>query len=392
MSYFQEERPKSRVGIWILMLLLVIAVGFGSAFITWQIVGSQNTVNEPPSAAELPNNNQPQSNLTQQGAPDLGNAEPPDLEEQATLITSIANKVGPAVVGITNFSSARDLFRGEQEIEQSAGSGVIISNDGYIITNDHVISGANRLMVSLADGRQVEADVIGTDPRSDLAVIKVAESNLTVAQFGDSDQLQVGELAVAIGNPGGNDFARSVTVGYLSGLNRQITTAEGQRLSLIQTDAAINPGNSGGALLNSKGQLIGINTIKIASSYFEGMGFAIPCNTARDIADSLIKNGKVIRPALGVSLLRDITPSLARYNNLVVDYGVMVMPAAGSPADRAGMMDNDIVIAVDDKKIESGSQLQDEIFSRRVGEEVNVTVVRKDENVVLTVILGELGD
>ena len=246
------------------------------------------------------------------------------------------------------------------------------------------------MIVSLADGRQVEAEIVGTDPRTDLAVIKINANNLTVARFGNSDDLRVGDLAIAIGNPGGAEFARSVTQGIISGLNRLLVTEEGLQFRLIQTDAAINPGNSGGALVDIKGRVVGINSIKIAREGFEGMGFAIPSNTVQDIVSDLIKYKKVIRPALGVYMIRDVDKELAEYNDLGVDYGVLVDPQPGGPSAEAGMKRYDIIIQIDGKKITNRFDLQNEVFDKKVGDTISVVVVRNGDKVELSVKLGEL--
>ncbi len=304
---------------------------------------------------------------------------------------AVGQKVSPSVVFISNIVNARTFMSsGAQEVTASTGSGVIYSQDGYIITNNHVVDGASKISVKLYDGTSYIAEVVGTDPRTDLAVIKIDATGLQPADFGDSDQLVMGELAVAIGNPAGENFANSLTQGVISGLNRTIETEDGVQLKLVQTDAAINPGNSGGALCNGKGQVIGINTIKISIAGYEGMGFAIPSNTVMDISKQLIENGKVTRPALGVSIYTNVTKQLAYYNDLAVDYGVMVLTLADGSSEKAGLKNYDIIIAVDDQKVETGGQLQDIIFSKKIGDTVKVTVQRDQEKLNFDVTLGEL--
>ncbi|MBQ7760123.1 MAG: trypsin-like peptidase domain-containing protein, partial [Acidaminococcaceae bacterium] len=208
-----------------------------------------------------------------------------------TPIVSAAKKVGPAVVGITNKAYVRDFFNRVKFIERGTGSGVIYdAQNGLIATNHHVVEGASEIIVSLTDGRTVKGKVLGEDAATDLAVVKVEEKDLPVAAFGDSDTLQVGEPAIAIGNPLGLEFRGSVTAGVISALNRSIELGE-RKFNLIQTDAAINPGNSGGALVNADGEVIGINSAKIAVSGVEGIGFAIPVNTAKPILDQLADKG-----------------------------------------------------------------------------------------------------
>ena len=219
-----------------------------------------------------------------------------------TPIVQAAKKVGPAVVGITNKALVRDYFNRTQLVEQGSGSGVIYSKDGLIATNNHVVAGAQEIVVSLPDGKTYNGKVLGTDPNTDLAVVKIdADEELPVAEFGDSDSLMVGEPAIAIGNPLGMEFRGSVTAGVISALNRSLDMGE-RRFRLIQTDAAINPGNSGGALVNADGQVIGINSAKIAASGVEGIGFAIPINEAKPILKELAEKGRI-----GTLIVKDLS-------------------------------------------------------------------------------------
>lgn len=317
------------------------------------------------------------------------------LPAGAAPVVDIAKQVGPAVVGISN-RAARVDFWGEAHgsVEQGSGSGVIIDPEGYIVTNNHVVEGAQELVVSLANGKHIPARLIGRDPRTDLAVIKInpAEAGeLTVAKLGDSSQLQVGELVVAIGNPLGEEFARTVTAGIISALNRTLTVGE-QKFTLIQTDAAINPGNSGGALVNSRGEVIGINSVKIISEKVEGMNFAIPINNAKPIIEQLIKNGKVIRPWLGI-LYRgvEIDRDLQQQYNLPVDYGIVVDDVvANGPAGMAGIQAQDIIIEVEGEKVKSFQDLQDLIGKHKVGDTIKVKVVRDRQFKEFSVKLGEM--
>lgn len=316
----------------------------------------------------------------------------PDYQNQDALVTAVWEKTAPAVVSISNISTQYYLFDRKQEVEQGIGSGAVISGDGYIVTNYHVIAGAEKIKAGLFDGRVMEAKIVGSDSRSDLAVLKIEGHNLDFLVFADSDQIKVGQTAIAIGNPGGNDFARSATLGIISGVDRQLANAEGQQFNLIQTDAAINPGNSGGPLVNIRGELIGINSIKIATQAFEGMGFAIPANLVREIAVSLINYGRVIRPALGVEILADVSDQIARENGLAVDYGVVVSPVGGGAAEKAGLKRYDIIIAINDTKIADSYILQEKIFSMAIGEKVRVRVIRANKEQVFEVRLEQLAD
>lgn len=316
-------------------------------------------------------------------------------------IANIYEKVSPSIVGISNivkYTSYYNTFgfgsrnNNEQEVEQSSGSGVIYSSDGYIVTNYHVIEKADRLVVALADGSTEEATVIGYDARTDLALLKINRSNLTAANFGSSATLRVGDYAMAIGNPGGETFSRSQTCGTISGLDRIVSTSEGLQLSMIQTDAAINPGNSGGALVNSKGEVIGINTVKISSTAYEGMGFAIPVNTMQEIVAQLKEYHKVLRPALGVHMLRDLDSAFASYNKLSVSQGVLVSPTEKGGAAKAGIENYDIITAIDGEAITSSTELQNKVFSYNIGDTVTVTVYRYtlDKSFDVKVVLGEM--
>ncbi|HEX3011867.1 MAG TPA: trypsin-like peptidase domain-containing protein [Syntrophomonadaceae bacterium] len=295
--------------------------------------------------------------------------------ETTGSISEVARKVSPSVVGITSIGQSEDIFG--QRSTESTGSGVVYDRKGYIITNNHVVAGTRRLLVTLVDGTETEAGIIGTDPRTDLAVIKINHAaKLTPARFGNSDRLLVGEQVVAIGNPLGLRFARSVTAGVVSGLNRLVTSEEGFVFRLIQTDAAINPGNSGGALSNLKSEVIGINNIKISSPGFEGIGFSIPSNQVKKVVQSIIKNGRVLRPLLGIKILGEISSEQAERYNLPLDYGVVIEPVTGGPAYQAGLQKYDIITRFNQTKIENSADLQDKIQTSKIGQSVQVRFMR----------------
>lgn len=290
-------------------------------------------------------------------------------------ISDVAELVSPSIVGITSFKQESNVFN--HRTVESTGSGVILDHEGYIVTNHHVIRGAEKIIVTLADGNEEEAKVIGTDPRTDLALIKVkVDNHVTPIIFGDSEKIKVGEQVIAIGNPLGLRFARSVTAGVVSGLNRLLTTEEGFPFRLIQTDAAINPGNSGGALVNLKGQLIGINTVKIAAEGFEGMGFSIPSNQVKRVAEELKKYGEVRRAVIGIRILADVSSDAAEFFRLPTECGVAVDPVPGGPAFKAGIKKYDIITKVDGEKIESGLDLQERISRKNPGDTVEVEFIR----------------
>ncbi|MCH7471332.1 trypsin-like peptidase domain-containing protein [bacterium] len=305
-----------------------------------------------------------------------------------SFVSDVYEAVSPAVVHITNRSVINNWPFGTFESEKS-GSGVIVKEDGYILTNNHLVAGAQEIYVVLYDGREFSAEVIGADPGTDLALIKIdSPDKLPVAILGDSSKLKVGEWVVAIGNPRGLDW--TVTVGVVSALGREIVSATGQTIrGLIQTDASINPGNSGGPLLNAAGQVIGINDAIVSSSGgSEGIGLAIPINTAKDVLDDLVKHGRVIRPWLGIIVEKVVTPRLARQYNLPVDYGVWVKNVYDkSPASRAVILPYirdrarrhirfDIIVAVDDQRIDGERTLLDIIREHEPGDTVDVELYR----------------
>lgn len=328
--------------------------------------------------------------FAEQLALDDGNPSIVEWQRELNEISDIADHLAATVVYISNVARGNSAFLGSQDVIQGSGSGVIFSEDGYIITNNHVIQGAEKIFVHLADGRQCEAQLLGCDTRSDLALLKIDLPELAVAPLGNSDTVVVGQLALAIGNPGGEQFARSLTMGVISGLNRLVQTSEGSQFRLIQTDAAINPGNSGGPLVNAAGEVIGINSVKIADANFEGMGFAIPINTVRRVIDDLMQHGMVIRPALQVVIWGELSPELAAFNNLSVDYGVVVIPQAGGVAEQAGLRQYDVVIALDDEQVTSAAVLQEMVFAKAVGDTIKVTVMRGTEQLDFEVKLAQL--
>ncbi|MDF2522549.1 MAG: peptidase [Clostridiales bacterium] len=313
--------------------------------------------------------------------------------------TEIVKKVGPSIVGIRiNVKTQQSWFTGGESLGQSAGegSGVIISSDGYIMTNYHVVeyadpknnkSQSTTLEVFLPDKRQATAKFIGGDSKNDLAVIKIELNNLPAAELGDSSTLEVGEQAIAIGNPLGMEFAGSVTAGVISALNRSVAM-EDKTLNLIQTDAAINPGNSGGALVNSQGQVIGINTVKISVTGVEGLGFAIPINEAKPIVDQLMMFGYVKgRPFIGISG-REVTQALAKTYNLPQGvYIAEVTPDGG--AGKAGMKKGDILVSLAGKEVTTMKDLDNIKKDNKAGDTVDAVVVRDGERLTLKLTYSE---
>lgn len=294
-------------------------------------------------------------------------------------ITKVAETVGPAVVGISNRSEG---FFGSQDI--GSGSGIIFDSNGYIATNNHVIEGAAKVTVKLSSGKTLDATIVGSDPRSDLAVIKVDAQNLPTAKFGDSSKVKVGDTAIAIGNPLGEEFAGSVTSGIVSALNRRIQYG-GTIYKVLQTDAAINPGNSGGPLCNELGEVIGINSLKIGTEQnAEGMGFAISINEAKSIIKSLMDYGKVSRPFLGIYGQSVVSEK----NNI---QGVYVREViAGSGAAAAGVKPTDIILELDKKKVTKFEDLSDILDKHKIGDSVTCKIWRSGKTMEINITLSEV--
>ena len=314
----------------------------------------------------------------------------PLIEARNTYVVQAAKKSGPAIVGITTQVFQKDIFNRTIYAGEGVGSGVLIDNEGHIVTNNHFVSGASNgeVTVSLSDGTTVKGTVMGTDEQSDLAVVKIdLPKNIQPVAIGDSDSLQVGEPAIAIGNPLGLEFKGSVTSGVISALARTIDD-QGQRFPLIQTDAAINPGNSGGALLNADGELIGINSSKISKEGVEGMGFAIPINSAKPIIDSIIKNGKVIRPYLGVWAVDRQTA--ARNNVSYEGEGLLIVQLDSTgPVARAGIVEGDTIAQIDGKNVSTLIELKEQIDAKSPGDTVLVSYTHNGKMKSAQVKLGQ---
>lgn len=316
-----------------------------------------------------------------------------NIDETAeSVVEAVAKKVTPSVVGIRTTTSVRSFFGSSNE-STGEGSGVVYSADGYIITNYHVISGAvtNKsgskieVFTDTLDSDSYEATVVGYNISTDLAVIKINAKGLTPAEFSDSSKLKVGQYVITVGNPGGLEFMDSVTYGVISGLNRVVSSDSD--VKLIQTDAAINPGNSGGALVNTKGQLVGINSSKIVSEEFEGMGFAIPSNTVAEICKNIIEKQNDPEPYLGISVSE-------KYNSSVLKYygypsGAVVSSVAdGSPADNAGLAKGDIITEFGGTEITEYSMLESLLQKCKPGDQVSVKIYRSGRYYSTTVTIG----
>jgi S1-C subfamily serine protease len=306
--------------------------------------------------------------IAQQGAVTQTSA---SLGEEEENIIRVARQLSPAVVSISR--------------QGGSGSGVVVRTDGVVLTNAHVVGNVRSVEVRLADGRRIPGEVLGRDPTIDIAVVRVTARDLPAAPIGDSDELEAGQTAIAIGNPLG--LERTVTTGVVSAVNR---SPRGFGLDgLIQTDAAISPGNSGGPLLDSRGRLIGINTAVIVGAGAEGLGFAVPINLAQDVMQQIITTGRVVRAFLGIQYV-DLEPELARQFRLPTSEGVLVAAVGrGTPADRAGLVPGDIITRVDDVAIDEGGDLRRTLRERRPGQRITITVVRDGQSQRLTAQLIE---
>jgi serine protease Do len=307
----------------------------------------------------------------------------------SSKIIEAVEKVSDAVVGVVNIQQSTDFFaRDARSVERGTGSGVIFKKEdgkAYIVTNYHVIEGAQKVEVSLANGERVKAKLIGGDPLTDLAVLEISGENVTtVADFGDSDAIRAGEPAIAIGNPLGLKFSGTVTQGIISAKERSVPVSPSWEVNVIQTDAAINPGNSGGALININGQVIGINSLKIARKGVEGLGFAIPINDAIPIINDLMKNGEVERPFMGVQI-RDLTDIETRHWQETlklpknVKQGVVIIGTEPlSPADQAGLEDLDVIVGIGGEEIDNSMELRKYLFNKtKIGDTIKVKVYRQ---------------
>ena len=358
-------------------ILLVIIVAFFSA--TAGIMIGKN----------IPQNTQIQETLPANTATKLSLSNT-DIE---TAITETVEVVSPAVVTVIGTVPGKMTFFGRTPDGQVSGSGVIISAGGYIVTNNHVVEGTKDLKVALSNGDQLPAEIVSTDIYSDLAVLKVEGEMPAIATFGNSDNLNPGESVIAIGSPLG-EFRNTVTVGVVSATGRSLDTGKGYFMEdLVQTDAAINQGNSGGPLVNLKGEIVGINTMIVrgngSGAVAEGLGFSIPSNIVRLIAEKIIEKGYFSRPYLGVSW-QAINPAIAKRYKLGSDWGAYITEIAdNSPAKKAGLARGDIILSIGDQDIDEGHSFINTLFTHQPNEEITLRVLRDDKEVSLKITLGE---
>lgn len=309
----------------------------------------------------------------------------------------VASKVRPSIVGIEVEYSVNSIFYRNKSTATAAGSGIIISEDGYILTNNHIVNSsstsyyyelgkANKVTVTLYnDSTKYDATIVGTDSQTDLAVIKIEKNGLKAAELGDSDAVQVGEFAMAIGNPLG--LADSVTAGIVSAVNREVSDQDGNSYVAIQTDSSINSGNSGGALVNSKGQVIGVNTLKLSGTGVEGVGFAIPINSTKEIYEQLIQYNKVKRPYIGI-VGYDLDEQTAENNNLVVGIYIKTIEDF-SAGEKAGLKIGDVIVEVDGTKVTKMDELNAIKNQKQIGDTLKLKVFREGKEKEITVTLQE---
>lgn len=378
--YEAKKKRRKKPGVFFACLSSALAASIlTGAIFTFGIVPYTNSLNNTNSSIYM-------------NSGDVSNLSTNHAQGDALTVPQIAAKVGPSCVGVINKTKVTpqryyDPFSGRyyytsdpnsnKLIEQGSGSGIIISSDGYIVTNQHVIDGATEISVILNTGDEYVAKIVGADSKSDLAVLKIDKTGLPAATLGDSDKLQVGETAVAIGNPLGQEFAGSVTAGVISALNRTMTV-DNKVYNLVQTDAAINPGNSGGALVNQYGEVIGINTIKLSQTGVEGIGFAIAISEAKPIINDLMNNGYVSgRPIVGIM----VTESRS---GLTIDSII-----EGSGAEAAGLKIGDLIVKADNKAVKTSAELNEIRDKKSPNDILTLTIIRNGDVLNIDVTLGE---
>ncbi len=309
------------------------------------------------------------------------------LDAYSQVVTRAAEMAGPAVVNIEVQHAGRgaNQSRSGRSKMTGSGSGFVFTPDGFILTNDHVVDRAEKIEVTFADGRQMPANLVGSDPETDLAVVRVASNDLTPAKFGDSKSLRPGQLVIAIGNPYGFQF--TVTAGVVSALGRSLRARSGRLIdNVIQTDAALNPGNSGGPLVSSRGEVVGVNTAMLLPA--QGLCFAIASSTAEFVAGKLIHDGSVRRGYLGLAGQNVPMPRhLIRFHNLLADSGILVVSVEpDSPAEKAGIRDGDVLVEFDGEKLTGIDDLHKLLTEARVGRPMSVALIRRAEKLILEIV------
>lgn len=397
-----QPPKKKKKGVWGVVTAAVAgvvagAVGMGAFTGTFTGTDKKTITTQAPSAAISEQTAEP----TVDDNSNIGGAAF-DIENTNNPVPEIAEAAGKSVVGVTIYN--RSYVSGREPIEQaiSAGTGFVISSDGLILTNHHVIDGGSVIRVTTSDGEEYTAELVGSDPNTEVAVLRVPDINLPALPIGDSTQARTGELVIAIGNPVRTELSGSVTVGYLSGTNRLVTlSSSGDQVEMLQIDAAINPGNSGGPLLNSKGEVIGINTMKTLYAGYdaygnsinaEGIGFSIPITNAMSIAQQIIENGSVpLAPKPGIGFTyQPVTAQDAEIWG--VPQGAMITQVVpNSPADEAGLQEYDVIIMLDGVDLTDGSSLP-EFSEKQVGDVVPATVWRDGKTADVEFVLADLNE
>ena len=338
---------------------------------------------DEPAPVSLLNESQPRDGTSSIGRSDVS-ADDSLLDEYSRSVVSAVSRVAPAVVNI----EIQQRAKGRPREVAGSGSGFMITPDGFILTNSHVVHHANRIVVNLSDGREYPAQLIGDDPETDLAVIRIDASQLTHVRLADSESLRVGQIAIAIGNPLG--FQASVTAGVISALGRSMYSQSGRLIdNIIQTDAALNPGNSGGPLVNSAGEVIGVNTAMIRPA--QGICFAIASNTAKLVAGWLIRDGRIRRSYIGVAGQNvPLHRRVVRFYNLPLETGVLVASVEkDSPAQRAGLREGDIIVAFNQRPIGTVHDLHKMLVSEQIGVTARLLIIRRTEKLELSVLPAE---
>ena len=385
-SDYQHSRPPKPKFPWFRIIIIALLAGIIGALIVLGINRFMNGEDSNSGGSQV-----------QQATNDKGGNILDGKSDKYKSVNAMIKDVSPAIVGVINMQKATsfdDLLQGKSSKAQEAGigSGVIYqinNNSAYIVTNNHVIDGASQIKVQLHNGKQVEAKLVGKDAVSDIAVLKIdSQKGIKAMKFANSSKVQTGDSVFAMGNPLGLEFANSVTSGIISANERTIesnTTSGGTKVNVLQTDAAINPGNSGGALVDINGNLVGINSMKIAADQVEGIGFAIPSNEVRVTIEQLVKHGKVERPSIGIGLLNlsDIPDSYKKELKTERDTGVYVAKVSHSSELKVG----DIITKVDSKKVDDDTDLRTYLYqNKKPGETVKLTVIRdgKTQDVSVT--------
>lgn len=378
----KPKKPKKKYSLVTVVLCVVLAAVIGGTTGATSVF-MLNKVNETLGITDNDENGIQQNTVTNISVD----------ESVESVIEAVALKVTPSVVGIATTAATTSFFGGSSE-STGEGSGIVYSSDGYIITNYHVIesavtSSASKIEVFLngdtEDGYQ--ASVVGYNISNDLAVLKISATGLTAIELGNADELRVGQYVAAIGNPGGLEFMGSVTYGIISGLNRVISdSSTGSEVNLIQTDAAINPGNSGGALVNTKGKLIGVNSSKIAATEYEGMGFAIPIDTVKEICDKIIENKDAPNPYIGITISEKYDAETLK--RLGYPAGAVVKSVmSGGPAYESGIRSGDIIVEFNGVAINDYSELNDAVANSAVGTTVKVKIYRSSKYYVTNITI-----